>query len=66
MRIIERKINAAKSPIVSDSHDLGLEPVAEINDINRAKNDCGRDENPGFFIHTLLNMTASWTVEPSC
>jgi len=66
MRIIERKIDAAKSPIVGDGHNFGFEPVTEMNNIYRAKNDRGRDENPGFFIHTLLNVTATWTVEPSC
>ena len=60
----ESEINVAETPVVSDGHDFGFEPIAEMNNINSAKNDRDSDENPGFFIHKQLNGMAASAVEP--
>jgi hypothetical protein len=47
----ENEIDAAETLVVRHEQELGLEPIAEMNNIDDAKNDRHRDENPGFFIH---------------
>src|SRR5262249_39585975 len=62
--VSESEVDLAKPPVVSDGHDFGFEPTAEMNNINSAKNNRDGDENPAFFIHKSLNGTTAPAVEP--
>ena len=64
VRVSEREVNLAEPPVVSDGHDFRFEPIAEMNNINSAKNDRECDENPSFFIHKQMNVTAGAAVQP--
>ena len=61
--VAECEVDLAEPPVMRDGHHFRFEPVAEMNNINSAKNDRECDENPSFFIHKM-NVAAGAAVQP--